>query len=75
MLCALPEGHLHVRAVLTWEEHRRGQDGSQLQSAVNLIANQGHVAAIADFNQDGQGALLRHESPAPSYTAAFLALR
>jgi hypothetical protein len=21
------------------------------------------VAAIADFNQDGQGALLRHESP------------
>lgn len=30
-----------------------GQQGTQLKSAVNLTANQWHVVAIADFNQDG----------------------
>jgi hypothetical protein len=30
-----------------------GQEGSQLQSAVNLTANPWHVVAIADFNLDG----------------------
>jgi hypothetical protein len=30
-----------------------GQEGSHLQSALNLTANPWHVMAIADFNQDG----------------------
>src|SRR5450755_2179406 len=47
-----------------------GQEGSQLQSATNLTANQWHVVAIADFNQDGHPDVV-FQSPANGAAQAF----
>ena len=47
-----------------------GQEGSQLQSALNLTANAWHVVAIADFNQDGHPDVV-FESPTNGAAQVF----
>ncbi|MGD0360214.1 MAG: VCBS repeat-containing protein [Bryobacteraceae bacterium] len=47
-----------------------GQQGSQLQTAVNLPANKWHVMAIADFNQDGHPDIV-YESPTTNAAQVF----
>ena len=47
-----------------------GQQGTQLQSAVNLTANSWNVVAIADFNQDGHPDVV-FESPTNGAAQVF----
>ena len=48
-----------------------GREGSQLQSAANLMASHSRVAAIADFNQDGHPDIVLQEAATGAASVYF----